>query len=117
MQAAAAPAAFRAWKERHLDIDETMATAHEGLATRVPFGMPMEILWEQLDDFVLVEEDEVDDAIRLLAAEAHMVAEGAGAASLAAAVKLRERLSGRRVVGVLSGGNLPLDRYADVLRS
>ena len=84
------------------------------MATRVPFEMTMQILWEQLDDFILVKDDEVDAAIRLLAQE-RLVAEGAGAASLAAAMKLRERLSGRRVCGVLSGGNLPLPRYAEVL--
>ncbi|MFP6643174.1 MAG: threonine/serine dehydratase [Candidatus Latescibacterota bacterium] len=114
VQSASAPAAWQAWREKRLDIDAEMSTPHEGMATRVPFEMTMQILWEQLDDFILVKDDEVDAAIRLLAQE-RLVAEGAGAASLAAAMKLRERLSGRRVCGVLSGGNLPLPRYAEVL--
>jgi threonine dehydratase len=116
VQSASAPAAWRAWHERRLDIDAETSTPHEGMATRVPFEMTMEILWQQLDDFILVEDAEIDSAIRLLAQEVRVVAEGAGAASLAAAVKLRDRLATRRVCGVLSGGNLPLDRYADVLR-
>jgi len=116
VQSASAPAAWRAWHERRLDIEAETSTLHEGMATRVPFEMTMQILWQQLDDFILVEDAEVDAAIRLLAQEVRVVAEGAGAASLAAAVKLRERLAKRQVCGVLSGGNLPLARYADILR-
>ena len=115
MQSASAPAAQQAWAQRRLDIEADTSTPHEGMATRVPFEMTMQILWEQLDDFILVEDDEVDAAIRLLAREARLVAEGAGAASLAGALKLADRLKGRRVCGVLSGGNLPMARYAGVL--
>lgn len=115
VQSASAPAAWRAWRARSLDIEAETSTPHEGMATRVPFEMTMQILWERLDDFILVEDEEIDAAIRLLAQETRLVAEGAGAASLAAAVKLGERLAGRRVCGVLSGGNLPLKRYAEVL--
>jgi threonine dehydratase len=115
VQSASAPAAQQAWAQRRLDIEADTSTPHEGMATRVPFEMTMQILWEQLDDFILVEDDEVDAAIRLLAREARLVAEGAGAASLAGALKLADRLKGRRVCGVLSGGNLPMARYAGVL--
>ena len=115
VQSAQAPAAWQAWTGRTLDVDAGMATVHEGLATRVPFQMPMEILWDQLDDFVLVDDTDIDAAVRLLATEARLVAEGAGAATLAAALQLRERVAGRRVVGVLSGGNLPQARLAQIL--
>lgn len=116
VQSASAPAAWRAWKERRLDIEATTETPHEGMATRIPFAMTMEILWQQLDDFVLVEDAAIDAAIRSLAREARMLAEGAGAASLAAAMQLQPRLKDRRVCGVLSGGNLPLDRLARILQ-
>ena len=115
VQSKQAPAAFRAWKERRLDIVDDADTTCEGLATRVPFAMTMSMMWDQLDDFVLVDDSDVDRAIRLLAQHARLVAEGAGAATLAAAVLLRERLSGKKVVGVLSGGNVPLNRYAEIL--
>jgi threonine dehydratase len=72
-------------------------------------------VWKHLYDFVLVEDAEIDAAIRLLAQETRMLAVGAGAASLAAALKLADQLKGHRVCGVLSGGNLPLSRYAGVL--
>ena len=115
VQSSAAPAVWRAWSERRLDVEAEMGTAHEGLATRVPFEMPLEILWRQLDDLVLVDDGEIEEAIRWYARDARLVAEGAAAAPLAAAARLGSRLAGKRVVGVLSGGNLPLDYYAGVL--
>jgi threonine dehydratase len=94
-----------------------MATRHEGLATRVPFELTTSILREVLDDFVLVSDDEIDEAICLLAEKAKLDAEGAGAASLAAALKLRDGLAGEKVVGILSGGNIPLERLCDLCRN
>jgi len=93
-----------------------MSTRHEGLATRVPFEMPMRMMWDLVDRFELVTDEEVDDAIGLLAREARLVAEGAGAAALAAALKHKDRLAGRKVVGILSGGNAPPDYLAEVLQ-
>ena len=125
-QSEQAPAMWHAWKNRSLDPYPTMKTEHEGLATRVPFEMTNKILWKLLDDFVLVSDEEINDAIRLLARHAKQVAEGAGAASLAAALKLRDQkrgssptvregLRGQKVVGILTGGNIPLERFARVM--
>jgi threonine dehydratase len=125
-QSASAPALWNAYQKRTLDPYPTMETEHEGLATRVPFEMTNKILWDLLADFILVTDEEINDAIRLLAQHAKQVAEGAGAASLAAAIKLcgqqrgssptvREGLKGKKVVGILTGGNLPLERFAAVL--
>jgi threonine dehydratase len=115
VQSEQAPAMWHAWKSRTLNPYPTMETEHEGLATRVPFELTNRILWDLLDDFVLVSDEEINDAIRLLAQHAKQVAEGAGAASLAAAVKLRDQLRGKKVVGILSGGNIPIDRFAAVM--
>ena len=115
VQSEQAPAVYHAWRDKTLEPHPTMETRHEGLATRVPFDLTVGILWDLLDDFVLVGDDEIDDAIRLLALHGKQVAEGAGAASLAAVVKLRGRLRGKKVVGILSGGNIPLDRLTAVL--
>ena len=114
-QSEAAPAMWHAWRNRTLDPYPTMETVHEGLATRVPFELTNKILWELLDDFVLVTDEEINEAIRLLARDAKQVAEGAGAASLAAAIKLRDRLRGKKVVGVLTGGNTPLERLRKLM--
>ena len=115
VQSEGAPAMWHAWRNRNLDPYPTMKTEHEGLATRVPFELTNSILWELLSDFVLVSDEQINDAVRLLARDAKQVAEGAGAASLAAAFKLRDELRGRKVVGVVSGGNLPLERFAKLL--
>jgi threonine dehydratase len=92
-----------------------MNTEHEGLATRFPFAMTNEILWELLSDFVLATDEEINDAVRMLARDAKQVVEGSGAASLAAAFKLRDELHGKKVVGIISGGNVPLDRFARLI--
>jgi threonine dehydratase len=115
VQSDSAPAMWHAWKNRTLAAHPRMETEHEGLATRVPFELTNKILWELLDDFVLVTDAEINDAIRLLARHAKQVAEGAGAASLAAAIKLGEQLKGKRVVGILTGGNMTLERFAAVM--
>jgi threonine dehydratase len=112
VQSESAPAMWHAWRNRKLAPYPTMETKHEGLATRVPFELTNKILWDSLDDFVLVSDEEIDAAIRLLAQHAKQVAEGAGAASLAAAIKLRDQLRGKKVVGILTGGNIPPDRFA-----
>ena len=115
VQAERAPACYRAWKERRLDLECPMETSHAGRATRVPFEMTMRIMWEMLDDLLLVSEESIATAIQLLARHARQVAEGAGAAALAGALQMKEKLAGKKVVGILSGGNLPLDRYAAIL--
>lgn len=117
VQSEAAPAMWHAWRNRTLDPYPTMKTEHEGLATRVPFEMTNKILWELLADFVLVTDEEINDSVRLLARHAKQVVEGAGAASLAAAVKLGDGLRGKKVVGVLTGGNIPAQRFAGLMRS
>jgi len=109
VQAAAAPAAFKSWQDKKL-VKDKMETFAEGLATRTAFALPQRILWEHLDDFVLVSEEELRRAIVLTLEQTHNLAEAAGAASLAAAVKLKERLAGRKVALVLSGGNLSMEK-------
>ncbi len=117
VQSESAPAMWHAWRNHNLDPYPTMETEHEGLATRVPFELTNQILWELLDDFVLVTDEEINEAVRLLARQANQIAEGAGAASLAAAIKVRDQLKGKKVVGILTGGNISLDRFAAILRS
>jgi threonine dehydratase len=115
VQSEAAPAMWHAWRNRTLDPYPTMKTEHEGLATRVPFEMTNKILWELLADFVLVTDEEINESVRLLARHAKQVVEGAGAASLAGAIKLGGELPGKKVVGVLTGGNIPAERFARLM--
>jgi threonine dehydratase len=115
VQSEGAPAAWRSWTERRPVETEGIATFAEGLATRTTFVYPRAIMWDLLDDFILVGDGEIAEAIRLYLAKAHTLAEGAGAAPLAAALRLRDRLTGRRVALILSGGNLSLDQLRWVL--
>jgi threonine dehydratase len=105
VQSDAAPAAFRSWKARSL-LEDRMGTFAEGLATRVPFELPQRILWEHLDDFLLVAEKEIRRATLLMLELTRNLIEPAGAAPLAAALRLGERLRGRRVALIASGGNV-----------
>lgn len=106
VQSEGAPAAYLSWQSRSLVERPTLSTFAEGLATRVGFDLPQRMMWERLDGFVLVSDDEIYTAMARLLSEAHQVAEGAGAAATAAALKLRERLGGKRVVCWISGGNV-----------
>jgi threonine dehydratase len=114
VQSEAAPAAFRSWRAQRL-LDDTTATMAEGLATRTAFELPQRILWEHLDDFVLVSEDEIRRANLLMIEHTRNLVEPAGAAPLAAALKCRERFRGGRVALVASGGNISPAQLAALL--
>jgi threonine dehydratase len=115
VQAERAPSVFLSWRERRLMQTPTCDTFAEGLATRTAFELPLSIMQDLIDDIVLVSEDELKQAIVLLLEKAHTIAEGAGAASTAAAFKLKDTLQGQHVVCVLSGGNLPLSTLQRIL--
>ncbi len=114
VQAEAAPAAYLSWKEGSLVTSETRTFA-EGLATRTAFALPQSIMRRFLDDFVLVSEDEMARAVVMLLAHTRNLAEPAGAAPLAAAIRLRSQLSGQRVAIILSGGNLSIEQLRQLL--
>jgi threonine dehydratase len=115
VQAENAPAVYLSWKSGKLTETESADTFAEGLATRVAFKMPFGILCRMIDDIVLVTEEEIKWAILTLLETTHQLAEGAGAASTAAAFKLREQLRGKKVALPLTGGNLPLDSLRAIL--
>jgi threonine dehydratase len=114
VQSEAAPAAYRSWRERRL-VEDGMQTFAEGLATRTAFELPQRVLWQWLDDFVLVQDDEIRAAQALMIEATRNLVEAAGAAPLAAALKLRDRLIGKRVALILSGGNASPEQLLDVL--
>jgi threonine dehydratase len=115
VQAAGADAFTRAWRSGTRVENTAIATFAEGLATRTTFDLTFGILKAQLDDVVTLTEDELRDGVRIALRTTHNLAEGAGAASLAAAVKVRDRLAGRTVVCVMSGGNIDKATLAGIL--
>lgn len=107
VQAAESPAAYQSWRQHRL-VTAPNHTAAEGLATGGAFELPQSILWRDLDDFLLLSEDEIKQAMLWMIERAHTLAEGAGAVALAGAYKMREQLRGQRVGIVCSGGNVSL---------
>jgi len=114
VQSDAAPAAFRSWQARRL-VEDRMETFAEGLATRTAFELPQQILWKHLNDFVLVSDDEIRAAQALMIEATRNLVEAAGAAPLAAALRLRGQLAGKRLALILSGGNATREQLLEVL--
>ena len=115
VQSELAPAMWHARRNHNLDPHPLMKTEHEGLATRIPFELTNRVLWSLLDDFILVGDEEINEAVRILARDLKQVVEGAGAASLSAAWKMRDELRDKTVVGIVSGGNIPPARFAKLI--
>ncbi|ODT36893.1 MAG: hypothetical protein ABS55_04775 [Lautropia sp. SCN 70-15] len=87
----------------------------DGLACRVAEPQALEIVRKEADDIVAVTDGEVAEAMRILFSDTHNVAEGAGAAALAAAIRERGRTGGRAVGLALTGGNVDTGAFARVL--
>lgn len=115
VQSAAAPAGWRSWRSGTLETAPA-ATRASGLATTTGYLLPQRILRDRLDDFVLVLDDAIDAAARLLATRAHTLAEGAGAAALAGLLTPQSegrpgRSAGPAVV-MCTGANASADEIA-----
>lgn len=106
VQAEGAPAVYRSWKAGRRVITDEVSTFAEGLATREPFDLPLQLLPRLIDELMLVSDAELEAAIRLLLETTSQVAEGAGAAAVAGAYQRRGELGGKSVGLILSGGNL-----------
>lgn len=114
VQAASAQAGYLSWKNRRI-TQSPMETVAEGLATGWGYELPQSILWDLLDDFVLVSDDEILHAIAILLDKAHTLSEAAGAAALAGAINHGDRIKGKNVAVVVSGGNITLPQLKEAL--
>ena len=111
VQATTAPAyalSFAAGRPVSTESSDTFA---DGMATRVPDEEALDIIRRGASRIVLVSDAEIGAAIRAYWTDTHNLAEGAGAAPLAAAMQERARLSGKRVGLILSGGNIDFDLF------
>lgn len=109
VQSDAAPAGWRSWRSGQIETAPA-ATRASGLATTTGYELPQRLLRERLDDFVLVSDDGIDEAARLLATRAHTLAEGAGAAALAGLLAAGD-LAGTVAV-VCTGANASAEEIA-----
>lgn len=87
----------------------------DGIACRVPDDEPLEIIRQNVERIVRVSDDEVRQAMKIYFTDTHNVIEGAGAAPLAAALKEKEALKGKRIGLIATGGNVDHDKFAQVL--
>src|SRR5258708_14813444 len=101
-----APAMEMSWRAGRPISTQTMDTIADGIAVRVPVQEALEIMRKTVDDVMLVTDDEIVDAMRLVHRDAGLVVEPAGAAGIAAIAKRRKELSGQRVAAILTGGNV-----------
>jgi threonine dehydratase len=106
VQASGADAFARSWRSGRRVTADRVHTFAEGMATRTTYDLPFGILSRGLDDVVTLEDDALAEGVRVALRLTHNLAEGAGAAALAAALVDRERLKGQRVVVIMTGGNI-----------
>ena len=116
VQAEGAPALYQSWKSGTIVSTGGVKTAAEGLAAGQAYELPLRILRERLDDMVLVSDDEMKQAVRNILYATGQVAELAGAASTAAALKIKDKLNGKKVALLLTGGNIERDQLLQILR-
>jgi threonine dehydratase len=96
-------------------VIDKMETAAEGLATKMGYELTQEILQDFLSDFILVSEEEMVQAILLYLELIRNLSEEAGSSPLAAALKIKDRLKGKKVVLVLTGSNISMERLTQIL--
>ncbi len=97
VQSSAAPASYESWQAREVRSAPNHTFA-EGLATGRGFELPQEILWETLDEFMLVSDDDIKQAVIWHLEKTHSLVEAAGAAPLAAAYQRREEFAGKKLL-------------------
>lgn len=114
-QAEGAPAFYHSWKQGAMIHSDGVNTAAEGLATAQAYELPFKILREKIDDIVLVSDEEMRQAVKAIFLGTGQVAELSGAASTAAAFRIKDRLKGKKVVLLVSGGNIEAKQLASIL--
>jgi threonine dehydratase len=115
VQSSSAPAVARSWRSGQMESTAEAATWAEGLATRHAASMTLDIMRTLMDDVILVSDELLRWAVYQILRHTHNLAEGAGAATFAAAYQCRQAFQGQKVVGILSGGNLDLAELPRIL--
>jgi threonine dehydratase len=111
VQSTEAPAYALSFAAGHVVRTNSADTCADGMATRFPDEEALEVILKGAARITLVSDEDIAAAIRAYWTDTHNLAEGAGAAALAAAMKERSRLHGRKIGLVLSGGNIDFDLF------
>ncbi|MBQ7865573.1 MAG: threonine ammonia-lyase [Clostridia bacterium] len=115
VQAAGAPSMFNSMKAGEIESLASVSTIADGIAVKKPGDNTYALVKEYVDDIALVTDDEVASAILALMEKQKMIAEGAGAAAVAAVMYDKFDLKGKRVVAVVSGGNIDVTSLSRVI--
>lgn len=115
VQAAGAPSMFRSIKEEHILTLENASTFADGIAVKRPGDLTYDLVSQYVDDIVTVTEDEIATAILTLMEKQKVVAEGAGAVSVAAAMFGKLPVKDKNVVCLVSGGNIDVNILSRVI--
>ena len=115
VQAAGAPSMFNSIRDGAIECLDSVQTIADGIAVKQPGENTFQLVHDYVDDIALVSDDEVASAILALMEKQKMIAEGAGAVSVAAAMFGKFPLAGKRVVSVVSGGNIDVTSLSRVI--
>jgi len=110
-----APAYARSFEYKEAVERPVRTVLADGLACRIPEPLALETIWTHVARIVEVTDEEVAEAMRVLFSTTHNAAEGAGAAAVAAAIKEKDRIAGRKAAAILCGGNVDRDVFARIL--
>lgn len=116
VQAAGAPSMFNAVKDGKIERLDSVSTIADGIAVKEPGENTFKYVNEFVDEIVTVTEDEIATAILTLIEQHKMIAEGAGAVSVAAAMFDKVDIKGKKVVCIVSGGNIDVTILSRVIK-
>lgn len=116
VQAEGAQSFYQSWLQKRLVSTGKADTIAEGIATSRAYELPFTILRDRIDDIVLVSDNEIIKAIKILAEVEGVIAEPAGAAALAAAAKLGSNLANKKVIVMVTGGNIDPEALAKYMQ-
>lgn len=115
VQAAGAPSMYNSIKDGKIECLDSVSTIADGIAVKQPGENTYDLVSKYVDDIALVSDDEVASSILALIEKQKMIAEGAGAVSVAAAMFDKFKLKGKRVVSIVSGGNIDVTSLSRVI--
>ena len=115
VQAEGAASMYKAWKDRHYEILNTVHTFADGIQVKTPGEITFKIIEQYVDEIVTVSEDEIATAILTLMEKQKLVAEGAGATSVAAVLFDKLPVRGKKTVCIVSGGNIDVTILSRVI--
>ena len=115
VQVSGAPSMYNSIKDGEIECLGSVSTIADGIAVKKPGENTFALVKEYVDDIALVNDDEVSSAILALIEKQKMIAEGAGAAAVAAVMFDKFDLKGKRVVAIVSGGNIDVTSLSRVI--